>query len=248
MKIALVFCGQPRYINEILIFQLNQLFFLNKYDCDVYAHFWFKKDKDYVYNTGPDSHLYDFKIDENSINLFCQLYNPKGILVEDPPTLQELSSREYTKYNTEHLQILPTLSYTTSLKKAYSLIDNPDQYDFIIRLRTDLLIVRCPDLNMLPKENIYLFSVKLDEAYIYDCFFITPPKYAKILCHEIDNIDTMYDNGQRISSGELFLKNIEVNNLLQHCRLLPFSDFYFRVQRQGRTLHSMIGISDGPPE
>jgi hypothetical protein len=58
----------------------------------------------------------------------------------------------------------------------------------------------------------------------------------------------MYDNGQRISSGELFLKNIEVNNLLQHSQLLPFSDFYFRIQRQGKTVHSMIGISDGPPE
>jgi len=247
MKVAIVFSGQPRYIEETLIFQLNQMFFLNKYDCDVYAHFWFKQDENYVYNTGPDSYLDDLKLHKDSISLFTELYKPKKIVVEDPPTIEQLTTRHYTHVYTQS-QVLPILSYTTSLKKAYSLIDNPDQYDFIVRLRTDMLTVRCPDLNILSKENIYLFSVKLNEVYIYDCFFIAPSKYAKALCCEIDNIDMMYDMGERMSAGEMFMKNIQVNNLLDRCSLLAFKDFYFRIQRQGKSVHSMIGLVDEKPE
>ena len=110
-----------------------------------------------------------------------------------------------------------------------------------------MLTVRCPDLNTLSKENIYLFSVKLDEVYIYDCFFIAPPKYAKALCCEIDNIDTMYDMGEKMSAGEMFVRNIQVNNHLDKCLLLPFKDFYFRIQRQGKSVHSMIGLVDEKP-
>jgi hypothetical protein len=45
--------------------------------------------------------------------------------------------------------------------------------------------------------------------------------------------------------GEIILeKQLEVNNLYQHSMLLDKKDFYYRFQRNGKTVHGLIGAQD----
>jgi hypothetical protein len=247
MKIALVFSGQPRFIKEHLIYQLNHMFFLSKYECDVYAHFWFSKDENQTYTTHPWAHLDNLKFDKDTIDIFNHLYAPRKIAYDKPLTTEELIKRNYPKpQKLDRLNLI--LSYLTSLKKAYDLIDNPEEYDFIIRMRTDILICRLPDLHSLSKTHLHLFDQRqgVDTQNISDAFYIVPPKYAKILFHQLDSLDSLYDMGCIIDEGgEIILeKQLEVNNLYQHSMLLDKKDFYYRFQRNGKTVHGLIGAQD----
>ena len=80
MKIALVFSGQPRFVKEILIYQINHMMFLNKYNCDVYAHFWFSNDENQKYITAPATNLGNLSLDKDTIDVFSRLYLPKNFL------------------------------------------------------------------------------------------------------------------------------------------------------------------------
>ena len=253
MKIALVFSGQPRFIKESLIYQINRMFFLSKYDCDVYAHFWFSEDENQNYTSNPLAHLGNLSFDKDTIDLFSRMYNPKKIKCDAPLTTNELVKREYSRCpDLDRLNRF--FSSLLSLKKSYDIIQNPEQYDFIIRTRSDLLICRIPDLNTLSKEHIHVFDQKQGnvsgEKSISDAFFITPPKFAKTLFHQFDIADILYEMGCSINGGneDIFEKTLETSDLYKHTRILHIKDFYYRFQRNGKTIHGLIGMQDEKPE
>jgi hypothetical protein len=253
MKIALVFSGQPRFVKEMLIYQINRMMFLNKYNCDVYAHFWFSKDENQKYITAPATQLGNLSFDKDTIDLFSSLYSPKKLMYENPPLPEDFIKREYTRCPDKN-RLYIFFSYLTSLKKSYDLIENPDQYDFIIRMRTDLLICRLPDLHTISKDHIHIFDQKQGngsgEKSISDCFYMVPPKYAHFLFHQLDVADTLYNMGCRIDGGseDLLEMQLKINNLYEHSKILHINDFYYRFQRNGRTVHGLIGMQDEKPE
>lgn len=220
MKIALVFSGQPRFVNSLAYLSINDNL-LQKYDCDVYAHFWFSSNKDKVYETALWSSLGDIKLSENSIKDFIHLYNPIKIKYEEPYTDSELVKRTYERVN-HYREPYNTRSMFTSHKKAYSLIDDVTKYDFIIRIRTDDVIYIMPDLNTLDTRKNYVFLQDNNRIVINDSFAIMNNKDAKYLFNGIDNIDMLYDNNININfnNEDLFKEILITNNVFDNTVML----------------------------
>lgn len=160
MKIAVCFSGQPRFIQE---YEKNiKLYLLNLYDVDIYAHFWWDKSlKGTRINMGYND-IYD---ERDYIQEFINTYHPKNIQYEPQkkfniegfcldtiePDLKNAYSCEQFKelYQRVHSQWY-------SLQKCYQSIEHPENYDFIIRIRTDCKLNGHIQLNHLHKDRLYI--------------------------------------------------------------------------------------------
>jgi len=232
MKIAIVFSGQPRFVEQHGFFS-NQHHFLNKYDCDTYAHFWYSKNT--PQETAPWSGLGFVSFPDNTIETFCNLYNPKSIIVEPPLLESELVRRNYANTSTPRTPF-NTFSMYTSHKRAFNLIQSPEDYDFIIRQRTDNILLRIPDLNTLSKDFIYYITQSEERKVYNDSFAIFPSKYAKYFFHGVDLLDSLYDNGCLFNNEELFRALLEHHNLTSFCKTFTLQEFNFAFQRENNRI------------
>lgn len=220
MKIALVFSGQPRFVDSISYVSIYDKL-LSKYDCDVYAHFWFSSDPNTIYETAPWSTLGNIQFSPNAINDFIELYKPIKIIYEEPYDDSKLVNRSYDRVN--HIrEPYNTRSMFISHQKAYRLIDDVSKYDFIIRIRTDDIIYTIPDLNTLDTSKNYVFLQDNQRIVINDSFAIMNNKDAKHLFNGIDNIDMLYDNNININfnNEDLFKEILISNNAFKNTVLL----------------------------
>jgi hypothetical protein len=223
MKIALAFYGQPRFICPKTFDSVKE-HFLDKYDCDVYAHFWFSDDPFIVHETAPWSGLGPIKFSQDTIELFKVFYKPISIRL-DPPLIENTSLFEkYTNAISTRSPYLITSSYT-SRKYVYELIQNPEQYDFIIWMRSDTVYVRTPDFLSLDKLSIYRFIQDTKRILYNDGFLVSPPAYAKEVFSMIDVFDTIYEKGTFFNSEELFTSAFKYLELEPVCKTLTVNEF-----------------------
>ena len=90
MKVALLFFGQPRFIDNPEIEKVYKSSIISKYDTDVFCHSWWKQDGgEYDYSSW--SKINKCPIPENALELIKEKYNPV-ILVHDEPKYFELPS------------------------------------------------------------------------------------------------------------------------------------------------------------
>jgi hypothetical protein len=218
MKIALVFSGQPRFVNSKAYLSIHDNL-LQKYNCDIYAHFWFSSNINTKYETAPWSSLGDIQLSEYAIKDFIELYHPIKIEFEEPYSDSQLVERTYTRVNHPR-EPYNTRSMFISHKKAYSLVINPEQYDFIIRIRTDDYIYTLPDLNIISKDKNYVFLQDETRGIINDSFAIIRPSDAKYIFNGIDIIDTLYDNGTKFNNEDLFRAILEYYDVFKDTELL----------------------------
>ena len=158
MKIALCFSGQLRFVNEYSKYVLENI--INIYDTDVYAHLWWNES---MFNK-PFHHAFD-DLYKETVDDFIKIYKPKQIKIEkEYPS--DIIDEEYTYKSRENDMFLTVeqckkyintqKSQFHSVRKCFQLIENPQQYDFIIRLRTDCHIVSPLNLHMLKAETLYI--------------------------------------------------------------------------------------------
>ena len=148
-KIALVFTGQPRFVNS-KSYESIKKHLLDKYYCDIYAHFWKSNSKDHGH---ADDISFNKDIIVENVEIFKQLYKPLEILFEEPLIEADVVKRAYD--NTFNITLpYKIISYMNSNKRGFSLIKDINQYKYIIRLRTDLFIGDMPDLTTISKDNI----------------------------------------------------------------------------------------------
>ena len=234
MKIAIVICGQPRFF-EGPTYESYKKYLLDKYECNIYAHFWFTDDPTAKFITAPWSGLGTLTFPADTLDRFSKLYSPKK-LAYDPPleyTVPDdiIDSRLPRQYIVDFIthHIIP--SKYKSLKNAYSLIDNIDSYDFIVYTRSDNVIIRMPDLDTLDPTMLHIISTGKDpNLYICD-FFICPPNLSHYLFNEIDILDILETKGTLFNSEELFTAMIHYYNLSTYIRSMPIEVFNLGLQR-----------------
>jgi hypothetical protein len=156
MKIALCFSGQLRFVNEYHTFILENI--IKLYDVDIYAHFWWNED---MLNKSFH-HEYNDLYKEN-IGDFIKLYSPKKIKVDkkysgnsDNCIYKSCENHMYLDEENCKRVILTMKSQFYSVLECYNLIENADDYDFIIRLRTDCYISAPLHLHDLNKHTLYI--------------------------------------------------------------------------------------------
>lgn len=232
-KIALVFTGQPRFVNS-KSYESIKKHLLKKYDCHVYAHFWKSQSKGYA-NADDISFNKDIIVD--NVEIFKQLYKPIEILFEERLIEADVVKKAYD--NTFNITTpYKTISYMTSNKKAFSLIKDINKYKYIIRLRTDLFIGDMPDLTTASKDNILMtLSDGHDETYkYYDNLLIFPPKYAGYYMNGIDILDELYDSGTIMNNEEILHSILKKYDLLQYCIDIPTKEFNTSIIRENNTI------------
>jgi len=177
MRVALLFSGQPRVVDGIA-FKSIQDVFLSKYEVDVYAHFW-----DYVdtskANTSASENIQKFKVQ----------YSPKAIRVDPPLQEDEYSPKAISNWQRN------SYSMYASLKRVYTLFEstrNGTEYDWIVRIRIDSVIFRCPDLRTLPFGRIYVPNWHGDNnPVIVNHVIIISPEFAERFFSIYDVFDTL---------------------------------------------------------
>ncbi len=210
MKVALLFSGQPRFVNSVS-YQTIKKHLLDLYDCDVYCHCWFSGEP---MPTAPWSGLKQFVCDGNEIDQIINLYKPIGFEYDLP----------IIKNGPEHLVQEHTHSYNLSsmyksMKRVYEVYEKYKKrdYDVLIRIRYDLYLERLPDLNQLEKNCTFTIHHHQHKAYANNIILSTNPSDFKLLMNIYDKLDEFNKDGIKISDEDmiyyLFYK-YDINHVL----------------------------------
>ena len=233
-RVALIFSGQPRCVDGIS-YQSFQKCILDRYDVDVYAHFW--EDVESSKTTGTAS---------ANIELFKQLYSPKAIRT-DPSLKGGEYPLEFIQRATPHAisrhNVLTTTDYSAcilrncvsmyeSMYRAYELCKaSGETYDWILRARTDAVLLRCPALDALNPK--YLYSPQwhsLNDANMVNIVLIVPQSLAENAFSIRKTIESL----SGVSDEWFIFNHLARCGLVQSIRTLPKSIFYPTLTRDGR--------------
>jgi hypothetical protein len=200
MKIAVCFSGQPRFISEYA--PKIKEYLIDRYDTDVYGYLWWD---DSLIGQPRHHEFHDVFENKNYIQEFMDTYQPKKLIQAKPihidlsnyyigtylPELQLLTPEDiigiFTRYNSQWY----------SVKKAYEMIENPEQYDFIVRIRTDIALTQPIVLENLCQELLYLQNGYMTGAdrHFGDYFAVGAPQWMKQYMSIYDLIYKYWTNG-----------------------------------------------------
>jgi len=200
MKIAVCFSGQPRFIPECATSILEN--FLTLYDVDIYAHFWWHET---MYGKPFHHEYHDVVENKDPIYDFYRIYQPKKLVFQEPmqidlssfaiqsqePDLSHLTQEELINmFERYHYQWY-------SVKESYKLIEHPEDYDLIVRMRTDLVIHQPLHLTNLHNNCVYIQNgyVAGRDRDFGDWFAVGAPTVMKEFMHLYDSIGTFWKHG-----------------------------------------------------
>ena len=157
MKFAICFFGQPRFLNNVCV-QRCYKDIIAKYNADVYVHNWVSG-KNQKMDVSDFAKCHQISENEDAAEQIISIYKPKKYRF-DAPFRGELSdhARNIAKtlgvYNENNERNL--LSHLKSYSEAIRLIDDPEEYDFVLMTRFDAYLFEFPDLTKLDTKKMYL--------------------------------------------------------------------------------------------
>jgi len=187
-KFAVCFSGYPRFVRKQFdSIKKNILDGLGEYD--TYAYFQWKDD----WQNQQIHHEYTDKFEVNELEEFKELYEPlnlKKIEVIKPYNFDEEVAKVTSADPTMGLTLEQAQDVFYRMKCQFQgmydcakLIDNLDDYEYIIRMRTDLIPLSEIDLSGLEADaplNQDGFVAGPDRPWS-DWFFIVPVKHIRFL-------------------------------------------------------------------
>jgi len=252
MRVALVFSGQPRCVQGIS-YEGFRTCILERYDVDVYAHFW--EDIEPQKSIGNAS---------TNIEAFKATYAPKVVRVD--PALRNdeyplsfiqrhspvpLGSNDIvgmTSSNYAHW-IRNCISMYESMSRAYKLVKASGiEYDWIIRARTDGVLLRFPRLDALDPKYMYAPQWQpRDWRMITNIVLIAPPSVAPTLFSIRDTVETLPD----VSDERFVFSHFAKADKIHQVRTLPLTMFYPTLTRDGVRVepreHNLQSVIVEPP-
>ena len=199
MKIAILYSGTIRNLNETIN---NNIDCFNYGDIDLYFSIW-----DHIgYSDRINSPDYimsnrildkDTKITEDIIrNIVPQNINIKAIKIEkynpDDYMLDLINGTDNPGLHAQYYKILD----------CFNLLDDSENYDFIVRLRCDLFlqekiskeyIMECNNQIIFPSKILYDYCWTAERSSINEMMWISNKELMKKVCN-------IYNNGDKINS------------------------------------------------
>jgi len=200
-KFAVCFSGYPRFVRECFGgIKKNFLDGLGEYD--VYANFQWNDD----WQNTPIHHEFADKYGKDELSEFIELYTPlnlKDIKVIQP---YNFDTSFYDKLSAEPDMVFETVEKSRSqfyrskcqyqgISDCVKLVD-PNDYEFIVRIRTDSIFHSELDFSQLETNNILCqdgYEAGWDRHYS-DWFFIVPTNKINFF-HDLANVEEHYKNG-----------------------------------------------------
>mgnify|MGYP006079599883 CR=1 FL=1 len=212
-KIALLFSGQIRDINPRL-FNEGLRIFTKYHTTDIYLSYW---------DTAGTSLNHSKKtLENNSINKFdIQKYlkiafkgydikKEKIVEAKEWENLETSEIKEITKDKNLDFRTINSAKQLFQIYNSYLLLENPNEYDFIVRCRFDSIFI-FPFTPELDNHVNYLANINFGKAYrddrVYDIFFYTKGsssyeiftswlKFAEYVRYPYDNLQDPRDAGR----------------------------------------------------
>lgn len=225
MKVALLFFGQPRFIDNDQIERVYKETIIDKYETDVFCHTWWKKTEDVEYDYSSWSRISKCPIPNNALELIEQKYNPKILkweepkIFEFPPKTKQYVNLNYTGKHPEghwnEKNYSNIMSQLYSIKSVSEIVDEYQKnYDWIVLARYDTILVNFPDLNVCDPSKFYLPG---HHPRFPDTIQFFSPKYLEWSKNAFDDVDDVYDgiwepSPEAFKMGS-FLKRFSINDL-----------------------------------
>lgn len=217
LKIALVFYGQPR-ISNIESYNSIKVQLLDRYDCDVYIHTWWSKEdfnNKMYYMKSPWSQTQDLEVKDNVDEILKHMYNPKVIKCEGIKSFSEVN---------EKLKYFPnaynTISQMYTINEASKLVKDFEKYDFIIKLRLDLIIYKIPQLESLDKNLTYVIDTHVGREVFNDNIWILSTKHFKLF-NMFDFKEKYYDEIGTLNIEEILCHHAKELNIYKDIIKVP---------------------------
>lgn len=202
-KFAVCFSGYPRFVRETFdTFKTNFLHGLGSYD--IYANFQWNED----WQNTQIHHEFSDKYETNELENFKELYQPlnlKKLKVNEPFVFDvswydKLSAEPDLNLTLERSRdiLYRTKSQYQGIYDCSKLVDNPEDYEYFIRVRTDLIFHS--EINMENLESDVVlnqngFVAGWDRKFC-DWFFIVPRKHLKFY-EDLAKIEYHFKDGIR---------------------------------------------------
>lgn len=231
MKLAIVIAGLPRFFDSYTYNTIKE-HFLDKYDCDVYAHFWFNDNEEDTYIISPWVPQNIFPRD--TITKFRELYNPVQVQYDNSMIKDESSTNEWYIMK----------SFYTSKQRAFNLISDINKYDFIINMRSDMVFLRVPDLRVLDTFKIHAVMQVEERNVFNDLFIIIPAQLASRFYNTVDTFDSLFNKQSKIYGEEVFKTILTHTNLINYVIKYSSTEFTMGSQRTGGYLQVCINDPD----
>jgi hypothetical protein len=232
MKIAAIFFGQPRFVNNQHCFKTQEAKIFSQGDVDVFAHLWEPNESGYKFSTW--ARMYQCPSFKNDIEVFKEKWQPKVLVTEsqrpfsNPKVFEAVKDQFYmtSGWDAAEHNFNVMLSHFYSLEKSIEIFEKhveetKTEYDFVVFLRTDLCIWDFPKFADLEKDYFYFSSIFAEEFFPDKCF-VTSPKYVKGLKTYSYLLDESNENSLKDIKGdaehfkrESFLKHFTKNNYKQ---------------------------------
>lgn len=221
IKIALVFYGQPR-ISNINSYNSIKKYFLDVYDCDVYIHTWWSKE-DYInrkeYMKSPWSNSTDLKVKDNVDDILQEMYKPKVLKCEKIKDFMEVSNKLKLISNAYNY-----ISQMYTINEASKLIENYEKYDFIIKLRLDIIIYKMPKLEDLDKNRTYVIDTHVGREVFNDNIWILSIKHFKLF-NMFDYKEKYYEEIHTINIEEILCHHAKKLDIYKDIIKIPENIF-----------------------
>jgi hypothetical protein len=221
IRIALVFYGQPR-ISNIDSYNSIKEHLLDVYDCDVYIHTWWSKD-DYMnrkeYMKSPWSQAKDLKVKDNIDEILQNIYKPKVLKCEKIKDFMEVSNKLKQVPNAYN-----SISQMYTINESSKLIENYEQYDFIIKLRLDIILYKIPKLEELDKNKTYVIDTHVGREVFNDNIWILSIKHFDLF-NMYDFKDQYYEEIGTINMEEILCHHAKKLDIYKEIIKIPENIF-----------------------
>lgn len=204
MKVALLFYGQPRFIDNLEVYDSYKTNILDRYDTDVFCHTWWSKENsEYEYSTW--SKISKCPILPNALDIIKERYEPRVLLSEEPKTF-EFSNKVKEFVEANFLKSSPegvhwnaknysnVLSQLYSIKEVSQVFDcffTSKIYDWVILARYDTVLINFPDLHKCDNTKFYLPD---HHPRFPDTIQFFGPRYIEWSKNIFNDVDDVYQN------------------------------------------------------
>ena len=175
MKVALLFFGQPRFVDNTEVEETYKKTIIDKYDTDIFCHMWWKSGENQEYDISSWSKMNTCPILPNAKELVYQKYNPILLIDEEPQQfkfsqkVQEFVDNKFTGRNPHHQVHRNNGNYNNILSQLFAIktiatafdtyqktSTTKQKYDWIVLARYDTVIRDFPDLSSCDNNKFYL--------------------------------------------------------------------------------------------
>jgi|688.fasta_scaffold05728_16 hypothetical protein len=201
MKVAILFFGQPRFIENAQVLHTYKNL-IKRYDADVFCHVWWEESG--IYETATCSTLNGCRIHKNAIDIIKENYRPKVIDVEQsrkffmPIQVKQFLDAKFTN-RFEHWNernygcVLSQLYSIQSVSRLFEQYEkeNNQKYDWIFLVRYDGYIHALPRLDhpKLPQDKFYISD---HHPNFPDLVFCYSRRFCDWSSNVFDDISSVY--------------------------------------------------------